>query len=196
MSAKSQKKRRKPGPVPRHGGYSLLTRGTLPERRKYIGHYLTSIREGLIHDLAASEEDLSTAQRVLIDRVVTFVGVVRLIEEHAREHGLLDSSGKLKSGIGTGHYLSFNRFIKEALALLGIERRELEPEMDLAEIVREIDEKSALEKAEREAVGQGRETGEGETDSGADVEGEGQGEDEDVEGETIRGDADGEGHDE
>jgi hypothetical protein len=146
MSVKSRKKRRKPGPVPRHGGYSLLTRGTLPEKRKYIGHYLSSIREGLIHDLAACEEELSTGQRILIDRVVTFTGVVRLIEEHAREHGLLDSSGKLKSGIGTGHYLSFNRFIKEALALLGIERRELEPELTLADVIQEHREKAGAGK--------------------------------------------------
>lgn len=144
MSAKSKKRRRKPGPIPRHGGYSLLTRGTLPERRRYIAPYLTAVREGLVRDLAAREEDLSTAQRVLIDRVITFLGVVRLIEEHAREHGLLDSSGKLKSGIGTGHYLSFNRFIKEALALLGIERRQLEQEaMTLADVIREHDEKKA-----------------------------------------------------
>jgi hypothetical protein len=145
MSAKSKKKRRKPGPIPRHGGYSLLTTGRLPERRRYIAPYLTAVREGLIHDLAKSEEDLSTAQRVLIDRTITFLGVVRLIEEHAREHGLLDSSGKLKSGIGTGQYLSFNRFIKEALALLGLERRELEPEMTIADVIREHEE----EKAER-----------------------------------------------
>lgn len=143
MSAKSKKKRRKPGPIPRHGGYSLLTTGRLPERRRYIAPYLTAVREGLIHDLAENEEKLSTAQRVLIDRVITFLGVVRLIEEHAREHGLLDSSGKLKSGIGTGHYLSFNRFIKEALALLGLERREFESEMSLADVIREHDEKKA-----------------------------------------------------
>jgi len=151
MSAKSKKRRRKPGPIPRHGGYSLLTRGTLPERRRYIAPYLTAVREGLIHDLAESEEKLSTAQKVLIDRIITFLGVVRLIEEHAREHGLLDSSGKLKSGIGTGQYLSFNRFIKEALALLGIERREIESEMSLADVIREHDEKKA------EAEGQGGE---------------------------------------
>ena len=151
MSAKSKKRRRKPGPIPRHGGYSLLTRGTLPERRRYIAPYLTAVREGLIHDLAESEEKLSTAQKVLIDRIITFLGVVRLIEEHAREHGLLDSSGKLKSGIGTGQYLSFNRFIKEALALLGIERREVEEVMTLADVIREHDEKKG------EAEGQGGE---------------------------------------
>ena len=138
MSTKSRKGRTigRPG---RHGGYSLLTRGILPERRKYIGHYLTAVREGLIHDLAAAEEDLSMAQRILIDRVITFLGVVRLIEEHARDHGILDAKGELTSGL-THHYLSFNRHIKDTLALLGLDRKEA-PEPTLEGIIREFDAK-------------------------------------------------------
>jgi hypothetical protein len=155
-----KKHKKKPGPKPgskyRHGGYSFLIRGILPERRRYIAPYLSSVREGLIHDLAKSEEDLSTAQKVLIDRIITFLGCVRLLEEHAREHGLLDSGGCLKSGIGTGHYLSFNRFIKEGLALLGLEKREFEErlltpaemaraiETDLAEQARKAENHSTI----------------------------------------------------
>jgi len=168
MKAKSQKKG-KPGPLARHGGYSLLTRGTLPERRRYIAPYLTAVREGLIHDLAKSEEDLTTAQRVLVDRVTTFLGCIRLMEEHAREHGLLDAAGRLRSGIGTGHYLGFNRFVKEALALLGVERRTMESELTPAEIARIVDE---------EAAGQEGESGNGEIASpkrnAGDIPGEGE----------------------
>jgi hypothetical protein len=139
MSAKSQKNRRKPGPVPRHGGYSLLTTGRLPERRRYIAPYLTAVREGLISDLAKSEEDLSTGQRVLIDRVVTFLGVVRLIEEHARDNGLLDQRGRLKGGIGTGNYLSFNRHIKDCLALLGLNKHKADEALTIQDVIREFD---------------------------------------------------------
>lgn len=128
----------------------MLTRGVLPEKRKYIGHYLTSVREGLIHDLATAEEDLSMAQRVLIDRVITFLGVVRLIEEHARERGILDSRGQLTSGL-TVHYLSFNRHIKDCLALLGIEKRKVDEPLDLGRYLAEKD----AEKAKAEAAGQG-----------------------------------------
>lgn len=138
----TKKRRKKPGPVPRHGGYSLLTRGALPERRRYIGHYLTAIREGIVHDLSASEEDLSTAQRVLIDRVVTFLGVVRLIEEHARDYGLLDQRGQLKGGIGSRQYLSFNRHIKDCLALLGLKRAE-PPGPNIADVIHEFDRRKA-----------------------------------------------------
>jgi hypothetical protein len=142
-----KRKGKKPGPKPgskyRHGGYSLLMKGTLPERRRYIGHYLSEVREGLIHDLAKKEEDLSTAQKVLIDRIITFMGVVRLIEEHAKQHGVLDSRGRPTSGL-TGHYLTFNRQIKEMLSLLGIEKRQ-EPEMDLMSYIKMKDEEKEKE---------------------------------------------------
>lgn len=84
----------------------------------------------MIRDLAAAEEDLSMAQRVLIDRVITFLGVIRLIEEHAREHGILDAKGELTSGL-THHYLSFNGHIKDRLALLGMEKRGASEALDL-----------------------------------------------------------------
>jgi len=155
MIMKSQPKKRKgkkPGPRPgskyRHGGFSLLTRGVkegLPEKRRYIGHYLSTIREGLIHDLAASEKDLSTAQKVLIDRAITFLGVVRLIEEHARQHGVLDARGRLSSGL-TGHYLSFNRHIKEILAILGIDKRKSEEVLSPLEYIRQFDKEEEKDK--------------------------------------------------
>jgi len=135
-----KRKKKKPGPKPgskyRHGGFSLLTRGVLSERRRYIGHYLTEIREGLIYDLAKSEGDLSTAQKVLIDRIITFLGVIRLIEEHAKQHGVLDSKGQPTSGL-TGHYLTFNRQVKEMLSLLGIDKRKTDEVFDLQEYARE-----------------------------------------------------------
>ena len=150
MTQKSTVTRKKPGPVPRHGGYSLLTTGRLPERRRYIAPYLTEVREGLVHDLGESEASLSTAQRVLIDRAVTFLGVVRLIEEHAREYGLLDQRGNVKGGIGSRQYLAFNRHIKDCLALLGLKRIE-QREPSFAEIIKAFDERKADQGGEGKA---------------------------------------------
>lgn len=149
-----KRKGKKPGPRPgskyRHGGYSLLMKGTLPERRRYIGHYLTEVREGLIHDLAKSEEDLSTAQRVLIDRIITFLGVIRLIEEHAKQHGVLDSRGRPTSGL-TGHYLTFNRQVKEMLSLLGIEKKVIEETLTPLEFARQFDEEKERKRKDAES---------------------------------------------
>jgi len=47
-----------------------------------------AVRQGLIQDLGPSENDLSTAQIVLIDRVTTKLGVIRCIEEHVRENSV------------------------------------------------------------------------------------------------------------
>jgi len=70
------------------------------------------------------------------------LGVVRLIEEHAREHGILDAKGELTSGL-THHYLAFNRHIKECLALLGLGRVE-PPGPTLEAIIAEHDAKNRV----------------------------------------------------
>jgi hypothetical protein len=71
-----------------------LISGELPsKRRRYIRPYLQSVREGLIRDHGPTEESLTTGQKVLIDRVVTCLGVVRLVEEYGRSTGVLDKGG-------------------------------------------------------------------------------------------------------
>jgi len=68
-----------------------LTRGELPDNRRYLAPYLTGVREGLIRDLGPTEEDLTTAQKVLIDRLVNYLGIVRLIEEYVKERGIFQN---------------------------------------------------------------------------------------------------------
>jgi len=153
MSENKAKKRKKSrrGRPPRHGGFSLLTRGVregLPGNRRYIGHYLTEVREGLIHDLAKSEEDLSTAQKVLIDRIITFLGVIRLVEEYAKEHCVLDSKGRPSQGL-TGHYLTFNRQVKEMLSLLGINKKASDEILSPLQVAEEIDREEEEKKEKR-----------------------------------------------
>lgn len=89
---KSGKKSRR-GRPPKHGGFSLLIRGgEFPENRRYIADWLTEIREGLISDLGPSENDLTTAQRVIVDRIISKLGVIRCIEEYIRENSVMIGS--------------------------------------------------------------------------------------------------------
>ena len=132
----------KTGRPARHGGFSFLTRGVLPEKRGYLRHYLTAIRENLVKDIAINEEGLTTAQRILVDRTVTFLGVIRLIEEWVREHGVLDEKGGLSPSL-SAHYLAFNRNVKEYLVLLGIDRRRPDDVLDLG---RYLETKAQVEK--------------------------------------------------
>ena len=138
MSENTTKKKKKPrlGRPPKHGGYSLLTaKGELPENRKYVRRYLTEVREGLIEDIGGTEESLTTAQRVLIDRIVSKLGVVRCIEEHIRENTVMTGHDLAPSLRGS--YLAYNNSIRLDLQALGVDKRKGEEGLDLMTYVQE-----------------------------------------------------------
>lgn len=100
-----------------HGGYSFLTTGRLPEHRTYIRRYLTACRQGLINDLGG-EENLSTAQAILIDRIISKLGCVRCIEEHSRETSVM--VGNNLAPALKASYLAYSNSIRLDLQALGI----------------------------------------------------------------------------
>jgi len=105
-----------------HGGYSFLTKGELPENRTHVLRYLMAVREGLVRDLGPTENDLSTAQIVLIDRVTTKLGVIRCVEEHIRENSVMagrDLAPSLKAS-----YLAYNNSLRLDLQALGVEKKQ------------------------------------------------------------------------
>lgn len=104
-----------------HGGYSFITKGELPENRAHILKYLMAVREGLVRDLGPMENDLSTAQIVLIDRVTTKIGIIRCLEEHIRENSVMvrnDLAPSLKTS-----YLAYNNSIRLDLQALGLNKK-------------------------------------------------------------------------
>lgn len=135
MSENTTKKKGKSkrGRPPKHGGFSLLVKGELPENRKYIRKYLTAVREGLIQNLGPTEGDLTTAQTVLIDRVVTKLGVIRCIEEYIRENTVM--IGDRLSASLRESYLAYNNSIRLDLQVLGIDKRKNEGTIDLHKYV-------------------------------------------------------------
>lgn len=123
------------GRPPKHGGYSLISRGKIAERRKYIEEYLRSAREGLIRDLGPTERDLTTAQLLLIDRIITKLGVVRLIEEHVNENGVFHN-GRLSSSLNES-YIAYDNSIRLSLQALGITGKRSHEILDLGRYVAE-----------------------------------------------------------
>lgn len=110
-----------PGKRRTFGGYSFLRTENLPVKRRHIESYLTAARQGMINDLGKGEENLSTGQIILIDRVVSMLGVTRCIEEFVREHAVMkgeELSPSLKSS-----YLAYNNSIRLNLQTLGIKRK-------------------------------------------------------------------------
>ena len=132
------KRKGKPGRPPSHGGYSLIIRaGELPERRTYIRAYLQAARDGLIEDLGPREEDLTAAQRVLIDRAVSKLAVIRCIEEHVKETGVF--KGKELSPVLAKSYITYTNSLRLDLEALGIDKRAEAKILDLGEYLQAKD---------------------------------------------------------
>lgn len=115
----------------KHGGYTYLTTGEVPEHRQYIKQYLTAIREGLIKERGPLEKDLSIAQLILVDRLISLLGVLRLIEEKAKEDGVFrgwDFIPSLKTS-----YIAYNNTVRLTLEKLGIDKTELVREISPAD---------------------------------------------------------------
>lgn len=104
-----------------HGGYSYLTTGALSEQRANVLRYLMAVRQGLVRDLGPTEEELSTAQIVLIDRITTKLGIIRCVEEHIRENSVMvgdDLAPSLKAS-----YLAYNNSLRLDLQTIGIGKK-------------------------------------------------------------------------
>jgi len=129
-----------------HGGYSYLTTGELPENRAYIERYLTGARQGLISDLGPTEEDLTTAQIVIIDRVIAKLGCLRCIEEFVRTDGVM-KGGHLTPSLGN-NYIAYSNSIRLDLMALGINTRKAEEALDVQAYIKQFDK----EKAEKAAM--------------------------------------------
>jgi hypothetical protein len=88
-------------------------------------------RQGLVCDLGPTENDLTTAQIILIDRVVTKLGVIRCIEEHIRENSVMaedDLAPSLKAS-----YLAYNNSLRLDLQALGLDKKKVDEILDLKE---------------------------------------------------------------
>jgi hypothetical protein len=114
-----------------HGGYSFLTTGELPEQRANILKYLIAVRQGLIQDLGPIENDLSTAQIVLIDRITTKLGVIRCVEEHIRERSVM--VGDELAPCLKASYLAYNNSLRLDLQALGLDVKRTDTVLDLKE---------------------------------------------------------------
>jgi len=111
MKKKPYKRRGRP---PVHAGYSLVKP---PAVRKY----LTLIRHELVEDLGG-EDNISTQEKILIDSIVSMLGVTRSIEEYIRGESVMTGANIAPSLRQS--YLAYKNSISRHLALLGLERRE------------------------------------------------------------------------
>lgn len=131
-------------PRTKHGAYSLLLTGELPADRKYLAPYLSSVRERAIRDLGG-EDAMTATQAVMVDRLISALGVCRLIEEFIREKGLFAGPGILQPAVSQ-NYIAFSNQVRLACQALGIQSAAAPPVMTPLELAKIIDAKAVRKK--------------------------------------------------
>ena len=79
-------------------------------------------RDRMIQDIAGTEDDLTGAQLILLDRALNLYSVTRQIETYAARIGAIDTeTGELRPILGK-NYLAYNNSLRLTLGLLGIKK--------------------------------------------------------------------------
>lgn len=130
----------KPGRKVKHGGYSFLSKGKLPQDRAYIERYLTACRQGLVED-SGGDHHLSTAKTILIDRIISKLGVIRCIEEHTLENAVM--IGQELAPALKASYLAYSNSIRLDLQALGLEKRSIDDGRTVQDVIKEFDQAKA-----------------------------------------------------
>jgi len=155
MSERLTKKGKRIGRPPRHGGYSILARrGDVPSSRRHVRAYLETVRAGLVRDLGPTENDLTAAQKALLNHVISKIAITRLIEERLAEVGIFKPTGELDPSLGK-FFLTASNSLRLDLLALGLNTRRAEEVLDLGRYI----ESKALEPASNSPA---QETGGGE----------------------------------
>jgi hypothetical protein len=129
-----------PGRKRRHGGHTYLMTGRLPVHRKYMEAFLTAARIGLIQDYGPTEQDLSTAQMIIIDRMIAKTGCIRCMEEAVAETGVMQ--GRRLAPVLRESFLAYSNSLRlDALALQALRIDKKREPGDLGKYVKEFDER-------------------------------------------------------
>jgi len=120
----AKKKKGKMGRPIKHGGCSIELKDELLQKHLGARTYLRETRSGLIRDVAGSEQ-----QRLLIDRIISKLLILRVIEIYVEKHGIWRGDKlkryqglELEPALGL-NYLAFSKSVDRALKLLGIHKQ-------------------------------------------------------------------------
>jgi len=107
--------------------------------------YFREVRAGLIKDLGG-EVNVSTAQMILVDRIIFKLGFLRLVEVWLTERGSPFAADGQKFEPIVEAYLSYTNSLRNDLNLLGIERKEIPETIDLKSYLAEKYSQKSVEK--------------------------------------------------
>jgi hypothetical protein len=132
-----------------HGGYSKFPLRAIGRKNGHIWRYIQAVRETYISDLTAGqgEEALTAGQRILLDRLIQKISIVRIIENSLRPVGIFQAGLEIRGVLNFWRLM--NDSIRQDIATLGLKRIPPEPkDISLEAIVEEYKEKSKEEKAD------------------------------------------------
>jgi len=136
-----KKKKARLGRPPKHGGYSLIVRDEILKDHPYVRRYLQDCRDGLVENIAGSEERLTEQQRIIIDRIISRLSICRLIEVYIEKYGAFrgdrlkkDKILELEPALGQ-NYLAFSNSIDRALIALGLNKKQTDDVLAPYEII-------------------------------------------------------------
>ena len=137
------KRKRKLGRPPKHGGYSLIVKDEILKDHPHLRRYLQDCRDGLVQDVAGSEDRLTEQQRIMIDRIISRLSICRLIEIYIEKYGAFRKDKikrfhilELEPALGL-NYLAFSNSIDRALIALGLNKKQADEALDLGRYVAE-----------------------------------------------------------
>ena len=185
---------RRRGRPPKSGAYSPICRQEFLDEYPEIRRYIQGSRDGLIEDRLAksggkTEDDLTAAEGLMIDRQVSKLAVSRQIEVYLKRHGILRRDQLKRRQILEPepilvYWLQLQNSIDRGLVALGLEKpkRAGDEPFDIIQYAAKTYPNSL-------AAGQGGDgQGKAEKGAGACVGGGGQASDENVEAESARED--------
>ena len=141
----SKKKKRGPGRPRKHGAYSINIRDDELKNHPRIRQYLEETRQGLVRDVAGTERNLSEQQRILIDRIISKLSIMRLIEVYIEKYGAFrqdkfkkDKVLELAPALGQ-NYLAFSNSVDRAIKILGVSKRKVERVLSTEELKKKVE---------------------------------------------------------
>jgi hypothetical protein len=142
-------------------------------RHPEITAYLRIVRRGLVRDLSPEgEAHMSTAKHVILDRLMGKLKMSGLIEAYLAENGIIRRDKLAQKVLEpepiTSLWLALNHQIRLDLQLLGLERKALDAELTVLDVIAEFDKDKAAKAAEAGKTALLRPV-EGKTIEGADI---------------------------
>jgi len=173
----TEKRARKPriGRPIKHGAHALIYRDEVIKQYPELVKYTRDAYDGLVYDLAPEGiETLSTAKRIILERLTAKLLTAGLLDIFMGEHGVLRRDPlnrqipEAEPIVGT--WLQVNHAILRDLMALGLEPKKLEPKALTPAELLEAAGDEAVERARAHAAAQDGRSGKGEEEgSGEDA---------------------------